>query len=683
MKQLKRKLSFLLIAVMVLTMNVQIVHATEPGNNPTEVEGENQDGNVTTPEDDQNDTTPPETDGSTDSEVKPDKSEVSPSERSHEITIIGKGEGHTYEAYQVFQGRVDKDGDGEILSDIKWGKSIPSNNPASMSALQAELWAYTASNGEKTFEGAESAEDIAKAMNGAADDGELANAFAGIIANYLLPDPVASSNGSKKLGEENFEYTITVPADGYYFIKDKATTLEGTSEAYTKYILEVIGDREVIAKADTPKIDKTIVEKKLTCTQDHDHREELGCYTDESKDHNNVSIGDKIKFQVTSNVPKMDGYQHYYFVVTDTMSEGLDFNAEDLQIVISGTSVTLPLNVLPDTDPTTKNAVTLSTEAAINASGSAIGTKIKIIFRDFIQYKEFAGASIIITYSATLNEKAIIGVEGNTNKVDLTYSNDPQTPGEGDEPKPGDPVGKTPEETTYTYVTGIRLEKVDTDKKPLEGAKFVLEGEKANIVLVKKEEFVPDPTGTYYKLNNNTYTVSAPGIDGADPASYAGITVNSDGSFTKNDDFTPYKLVTNLEKQVTTSTVSAEAIVGADGIVRFDGLSEGTYTITELVAPDGYNILKEPLIVKIKWVEPTDPSQGCTWTATVQEGEEGSPETLNPEKEYIPLEVINKKGTTLPSTGGMGTTIFYAVGSILVLGAAIILIAKKRANVEK
>ena len=58
-------------------------------------------------------------------------------------------------------------------------------------------------------------------------------------------------------------------------------------------------------------------------------------------------------------------------------------------------------------------------------------------------------------------------------------------------------------------------------------------------------------------------------------------------------------------------------------------------------------------------------------------------ETLNPEKEYIPLEVINKKGTTLPSTGGMGTTIFYAVGSILVLGAAIILIAKKRANVEK
>ena len=88
MKQLKRKLSFLLIAVMVLTMNVQIVHATEPGNNPTEVEGENQDGNVTTPEDDQNDTTPPETDGSTDSEVKPDKSEVSPSERSHEITII-------------------------------------------------------------------------------------------------------------------------------------------------------------------------------------------------------------------------------------------------------------------------------------------------------------------------------------------------------------------------------------------------------------------------------------------------------------------------------------------------------------------------------------------------------------------------------------------------------------------
>lgn len=100
-----------------------------------------------------------------------------------------------------------------------------------------------------------------------------------------------------------------------------------------------------------------------------------------------------------------------------------------------------------------------------------------------------------------------------------------------------------------------------------------------------------------------------------------------------------------------------------NGKITIAGLDADTYYLRETAAPAGYNKLANDVEVKI---EPTTASDGKSMTLTP-----------------VTAEVENKSGTELPSTGGMGTTIFYVVGSILLIGAAVLLITKKRMSAEK
>lgn len=683
MKQLKRKLSFLLIAVMVLTMNVQIVHATEPGNNPTEVEGENQDGNVTTPEDDQNDTTPPETDGSTDSEAqKPEDGTTEPGNnqntddtdseaeapkqnqdetalnKPHTIKIYGVGEGHTYEAYKIFQGRVDTDENGtEILSDIQWGSGI---NTEEIDELMNDLRACTAAgiDGEDyPFKDCTTPAGVAEVLSKSNSDSELLVAFSRIVGKHLSNTYFTSKEPTKQ-ADETYTYEIDVTGDGYYFVKDKDGSLETEEgESYTKYILEVVGDVNVKAKADTPQIDKEIVE-----CEGHEPGEP---HTPEcaGTDKNNAAIGDIVNFKLTSKVPAMDGYDNYWFNILDTLSEGLTFN-DDVKIVITGPGLTAPIELTRTYDVSDKGQTfTVTTGTAIDGKPVS-GTAVEIILKNFIQYKDIAGASIEITYSATLNENAELGNGGNKNTVKLIYSNNPQYPSGGDRPDPDEPKGETPEDETFTYVTAIDLTKVTgqgEEEERLTGAEFEITGTKINTVLVRRDVFEEDANGTYYKLKKGEYTQDPPTDQTA--ASYASITTK----YTKKE---------QLVKASSSAGIRAVGTVGEDGVLRFEGLAAGEYVITELKAPDGYNKLSSPITITISWEKDESDLTKCKWTVT---GEGAKVDSDG----RITLRVENNKGTTLPSTGGMGTTIFYAVGSILVLGAAIILIAKKRANVEK
>ena len=237
---------------------------------------------------------------------------------------------------------------------------------------------------------------------------------------------------------------------------------------------------------------------------------------------------------------------------------------------------------------------------------------------DHSQFRYNNGATITITYTAVVTDQAAIDGDGNTNKVTVTW-----TTKDGIE-HGSDKLEK--EETIYTYA--IALKKVDNKGKDLSDAVF-------------KFPF---------------YVKSAPDTDGA--YIYAG-TEAADG----------------LTDKITTP---------ADGVIVVKGVKSGNYEIKEVTAPAGYNKLTAPVTV-----EAVKTSQISTHT-TVYLDKDGNKvgESATATKVKVDIEniaatavvVVNKAGTELPSTGGMGTTIFYVLGAVLVLGAVVLLVTKKRMN---
>lgn len=528
------------------------------------------------------------------------------------ITITNTKSGHTYEAYQIFKG--DLNSTGKILSNIEWGDGVKSTEL--LAALKEDTKLAT------NFAEAVTAEDVATVV--AKLDSEALDAFAAVVGKYL--GAVAGTST-----ENSSPYTIQVTGDGYYFVKDKDNSVSNAGDAYTKYILKVVSDVTVAAKADAPSLEKKIKEgeKKV--------------------DANNGSVGDVVQYELTSKVPNMDGYKKYFFIVHDTMSSGLTFN-NDVVVKVGDRTLT------KDTDYT------------VTTSSGNDGTAIEIVLKNFIQYKDQAGKAITITYSATINESAVIGDVGNPNTAHLEYSNNPNvTPSGEDKPGEGekDVTGETPKDIVITYVTGIELVKTDKEGKRLTGAEFKIEGTKLNKVKVIKETFTEDVNGTYYLLKDGTYTETVP--EDATANKYADTTKK----YTKEE---------KVEWITKTEEVSVTATVGDDGVLRFEGLGEGTYVITEIKAPDGYNLLKSPITVIITCTEPTKVNTAAdkaTWKYTLS-GAMSTEGDVTAEGGKIKLTVVNQSGAELPETGGIGTTIFYIVGAILVIGAAVVLITRRR-----
>lgn len=440
--------------------------------------------------------------------------------------------------------------------------------------------------------------------------------------------------GTATAGENATSVIISDLPLGYYVVEDV-----GTATPISALILDTTNPNvELKIKADKPSIDKNI--DGDTDTDDS---------TEGNVKYNNAAIGDKVPYKVTSKVPDMTGYTKYYFVVNDTLSKGLTFN-NDVAITIG--DKTLAENV--------------DFTVSYNTNGDGI-TSVEIVFKDFIQYKDKTGADILITYSATVNEKAVIGTEGNPNEVKLTFSNNPNKKDNGDtdnpdKPGPNSPIGDTPVVKTYTYVTDLEIIKVDQDGNRLTGAEFKLEGTKLNTVLVTTDVYTKNENGTYWKLKDGSYTTTDPSAEGMNQTKYESIT----------DKYTKSVQTTKIEKA---ENVTYTGTVGADGVLRFEGLSAGTYTITEIKAPSGYNLLKAPITVTIRWTAPATEETECTWTYTGTDVVNGTNTNH--------VTVTNQAGTELPSTGGIGTTIFYILGSVLLVGAAILLITKKRMSAEK
>lgn len=227
------------------------------------------------------------------------------------------------------------------------------------------------------------------------------------------------------------------------------------------------------------------------------------------------------------------------------------------------------------------------------------------------------GDKIVVTYTATLDANAVVGGKGNPNKVKLEYSNNPN--GEG--------TGETPEKTVvvFTYKTIINKVTKDTDGKnvPLAGAGFTL------------SKFIASENGS------DTVTVNG--------TEYHGTWNNG----------------------VTVTPTNTDDVAN---VFTFSGLDAGIYRLTETKTPAGYNTI-DPVYFEI--VATNDSTEVTSMEGKAVNGSEIS-FTANTTNGSLSADVINKAGTTLPSTGGMGTTVFYVVGGGLMAVAVVLLVTKKR-----
>ncbi len=520
--------------------------------------------------------------------------------------VENTGGGHTYEIYQIFMG----DYANGILSNVKWGKNGTDRNgkPVDEEILK-ELEAVSGADVSDT------------------ERLEVINQYAN-----LNSEPFTSGNQRK----------YDVPS-GYYLVKDKDGSLNGSNEAYTLYVVQVVDNVLLITpKGDVPETDKKIVEGEDKVTT------------------NEASIGDEVNYEITGTMPtNIADYKEYYYVFTDTLSKGLTFDKDSVKVTVDGVDVTKYFYI--GAEQADKNSPTVITVGIQDILAlRSIAERVRI---DFTK-----DTKVVLTYTATLNENAVIAGDGNPNDVKLSYSNDPNNSGNGttnppekpEKPSPVHPNGETPEIVVVTYTTELTILKTDEDNKFLPGVEFTLTGNGVNIVLVTEETFTEAADGEYWKLKDGTYTTTAPTV--ADDE-----TDNTDDYDSVDTKYT--KTTSVVAKGNGKEETSVVGKVQADGTVTFKGLGAGEYTITETKTLPGYNTI-EPIKFTL-----TFDAETKTFVSDNKSVSVGTDNMLD-------TSIVNQKGSLLPSTGGIGTTIFYIVGAVLVIGAGIILVTKKRMSNE-
>lgn len=535
---------------------------------------------------------------------------------TYTITVKNAVTGHTYTAYQVFSGVLAED---EVtLSNIDWGEGVDGT-----ALLEALTEGEIKVDGANPFAECKTAKDVADVLSTCEDSSEVPNAFARLVNHYVVEDKGVSAT------TEGDTATITVNEVGYYVVVDEGAG--DKTDAYSLSMLKVVGDATVNVKTDLPKVEKKVKDiNDSTDTETTDWQD--------SADHD---FNDTVLFQLTGTLPSNYGdYKTYKYVFHDTMSQGLDLVEGSIKVYAV---------------PAEGERIDITTSFKINkaeytASGDASndkydgGTKLTIACDDLKKAGDFdATYSIVVEYSAKLNDHAVIGEEGNPNKVKLQYSNNPNWDGKGepgDEPgEPEEPTGETEEDVVIVFTYEMKSTKTDgaseEENAPLEGAGFTLYKWYATGAELPKDAVIDDPN--------------------APEAAEGG-------------------------KWVVVGTI----VTNEKGEINFKGLDDGDYVLVETTVPDGYN-KADDIYFTIKAEHDKDSNEPKLNELGVYEiGKTGEDDlTLeNWESDVkegtIGTTIENNKGAQLPSTGGIGTTIFYIVGGLLVVFAGVLLITKSR-----
>ena len=411
--------------------------------------------------------------------------------------------------------------------------------------------------------------------------------------DYISATPEAKDGENMSEGLKTALKAWTATATAAATAESDGSALNFKELAYGYYVVTTTqGDQVISVDSTMPNV--TIVDKNSSTPKD----------LSKTASSNDVSIGDTVTYTVSFKT------SNYYGAGTEA-KEIVSYTIEDtLPEFLSNVTVT---SIIVDNDG---NNATAGDQFGVTAQFA--NKKIVIDWYDEVNNKFLYdnGATVTITYTAVVTDKAAIDGNGNTNKVTVTWT----TKG-GDEPGP-DKVET--DETIFTYA--IALKKVNNKGNALPGAVFEFP------FYVKS---TADANGAYI---------------------YAGTTAGA-----------------GLTNQITTPD---------SGVIVVKGVKSGSYEITEVTAPAGYNKLTAPVTVQA-----VKTSSTSTHT-TVYLDKDGNVVDVSAKEIEVKVDidtiaatavvVVNKAGTELPSTGGMGTTVFYVLGAVLVMGAVVLLVTKKR-----
>ena len=460
-------------------------------------------------------------------------------DENYNLTISGTG--HAYDIYQIFTGSLS---DGK-LTDIKWGRN--GTGVAGNAVDDNTLTAIAAVSGT----------DQAKA--------NALKAYANLSGTAFAT--VASDTAA------------SVPA-GYYLVKDKDDSQKDKNDAYSTYIVKVVGSDVTV----NPKSDVPSFEKKLKDTNDT-----TGVTTD-WQDSADYDMGDHVPFKLEGKVASnFADYDTYYFAFHDVEEKGLTFDKGSVKVYVDDAEITSGYQLV--TNP-------------------ADGCTFEVKFANLKNVKGIkAGSKIRVEYTSTLNSDAVLGQHGNVNKAKLQFSNNPNDSQGGE----NGPTGETPWDDVIVFTYKAVVNKVNEKNQPLTGAEFTLakklkDGTTQNVAVVKSAE------GTAF---------------------------------------------------------------------TFNGLDDGEYVLSETKTPAGYNTIK-PITFTVtaehtfEWNGENRDDVLTSLSGNAVSGEINF--TADESAGSLTTNVVNKPGSALPETGGMGTIVLYVAGAALVIAAGVYFGLKKKST---
>ena len=503
---------------------------------------------------------------------------------------------HDYIAFQIFKGVISSK-DNPTLSGVTWGSHITNPDDFLKKLKDAPIIGAQFHSIDATdATDAATVQKVLAVISKWHDSDDDSIAFARFVCHYLYSNGAAPD--SDIVGGNS---SITIPEAGYYLIVDTINFSNGDYyHAYNSFLLVNVPQAVQTSYNVTinHKVVKPTVEKKVYDNFDNQDGTSTGDFGS-SADH---AINEKFQFQLIAKLPAgrdegraYDYYDKYTVCFNDTLSEGITYDGLDSVVIESNGT---PYDI---TNDSSKYDIDISNLKSQNS----FVVKIHDVKNCVANLND--GATITVTYTAHLNDKAYVNIAGgstsNINKVYLTYSNNP---------KDESSIGKTPESTpVYVYTYQLNNTKYHDDDNPnnvLAGAGFRL----------YSDEACHDEDEIKLKMNDDdTYS-----------------------------------------RDFSTEGKGVEMISGQDGQFNVKGLDAGTYYLKETKTPDGYSACK---VIPV----------------TIKADHSGNHVTLSGD---LNNKIVNKKagGITLPSTGGIGTTIFYVVGGGLMVAAIVLLVTKKR-----